>query len=62
MSSNLKTFVFSELPQQEKEKFMEFMLNNNFEFVKDEREGTYIATIKIVNSVKEEKKKNTDSG
>ena len=52
--------MFSELPQAEKVKFMEFMLNNNFEFIKDDRENTYVATIKIVNSVsekKEEKKK-----
>lgn len=42
---------------------MEFMLNNNFEFVRDDRDSTYVATIKIVNSAgsnpigKEEKKK-----
>lgn len=41
-------FVYSELPDQEKEKFMEFMINNNVEFIQD-AEGHYLATIKIIN-------------
>ena len=32
----VKTFVFSELSKEDKEKFMEFMLNNDFEFVKND--------------------------
>jgi len=53
----MKTFVYSELPPAEKEKFMEFMLNNNFEFIRDDRDETYIATIKIVNSAAQNNKK-----
>ena len=38
--------MFSELPDKEKDKFMEFMINNNVEFVQDD-ESNYIATICI---------------
>ena len=41
-------FVYSELPDPEKEKFMEFMINNTVEFIQD-TEGHYLATIKIIN-------------
>lgn len=44
MGSKVKTAIYSELPEKEKEKFMEFMVNNNIEFVQD-NEGNYIATI-----------------
>lgn len=36
--------MFSDLPEQEKDKFMEFMINNNVEFVKD-ADSNYLATI-----------------
>jgi len=42
----IRTFVFSDLPEKEKDKFMEFMINNNVEFVQDNR-SNYIATICI---------------
>lgn len=41
---SIRTFIFSDLPEKEKEKFMEFMINNNVEFVRD-KERNYIATI-----------------
>ena len=44
----IRTFVFADLPEKEKEKFMEFMINNNVEFVQDS-DHNYIATIKIIN-------------
>lgn len=44
---SIRTFVYSDLPEREKEKFMEFMIKNNVEFVMDE-DGNYIATISFV--------------
>lgn len=41
---SIRTFVYSELPDKEKDKFMEFMINNNVEFVQD-NDNNYIATI-----------------
>jgi len=32
----IKTFVFNDLSKEDKDKFMEFMLNNDFEFVKND--------------------------
>ncbi len=49
--SNTKTFVFSELYEDEKEKFMDFMIHNKVDFEYDPHENMYIATIKIVNKV-----------
>lgn len=46
---NIKTFIYGELPQQEKLKFLDFMINNNVEFSQDPNDGLYVATIKIVN-------------
>lgn len=43
-NESIRTFVFSELPEKEKDKFMEFMINNNVEFVQD-TDCNYIATI-----------------
>lgn len=43
-NESIRTFIFSELPDKEKDKFMEFMINNNVEFVQDD-ESNYIATI-----------------
>jgi hypothetical protein len=43
VAESIRTFVFSDLPEKEKEKFMEFMINNNVEFVQDNE--NYIATI-----------------
>jgi len=37
------------LPNDEKQKFLEFMINNNVEFSRDPNDGLYIANIKIVN-------------
>lgn len=44
-----QTFVFSELPQDEQGRFMDFLLNNDVEFQYDGNDNTYVATIKIVN-------------
>ena len=44
-----QTFVFSELPEDEKGRFMDFLLQNNVEFSYDTMDSTYVATIKIVN-------------
>ena len=48
-SDNVKTFIFGELPEKEKQKFLEFMIINNVEFNRDPKDNMYIATIKIVN-------------
>lgn len=47
---SIRTFVYADLPEREKQKFMEFMINNNVEFVQD-NESNYIATICIRVSV-----------
>lgn len=47
--SNVQTFIFGSLPQDEKSKFLDFLLNNNVEFNQDPNDGNFIATIKIVN-------------
>ena len=44
-----QTFIFSELPPEEKVKFMDFLLTNDVEFQIDPEDKTYVATIKIVN-------------
>ena len=44
-----QTFIFSELPPEEKVKFMDFLINNDVEFQVDPEDKTYVATIKIVN-------------
>ena len=41
--------MFSELPEDEKGRFMDFLLQNNVEFSYDTMDNTYVATIKIVN-------------
>lgn len=45
----VKTFIFSELPPEEKSRFMDFLITNNVEFAVDNKDHTYVATIKIVN-------------
>ena len=49
-----QTFVFSELPGDEKDRFMDFLLNNDVEFQFDQTDNTYVATIKIVNKPDDE--------
>ena len=49
-----QTFVFSELPEDEKSKFMDFLLQNNVDFSYDTSDNTYVATIKIVNKGEEQ--------
>ena len=44
-----QTFIFSELPPEEKVKFMDFLISNDVEFQYDHEDKTYVATIKIVN-------------
>ena len=44
-----QTFIFSELPAEEKVKFMDFLISNDVEFQIDPVDQTYVATIKIVN-------------
>ena len=46
-ADSIRTFVYSDLPEREKEKFMEFMIKNNVEFVMDD-DGNYVATISFV--------------
>jgi hypothetical protein len=42
-------FVFSDLPPEEKDRFMDFLVQNNVDFAWDNSDQTYVATIKIVN-------------
>ena len=44
-----QTFVFSDLPPEEKDRFMEFLLANNVDFSFDPQDSTYVATVKLVN-------------
>jgi hypothetical protein len=44
----IQTFVFSLLPPEEKKRFMDFLIDNSVEF-KQDSDGSYNATIKIVN-------------
>jgi hypothetical protein len=46
--SELQTFIFSKLPQEEKKRFMDFLVENEVEFQEDP-EGGYVATIRIFN-------------
>ena len=46
---NTKMFVFSDLPPEEKDRFMDFLVQNNVDFAWDNSDQTYVATIKIVN-------------
>ena len=46
---DLKMFVFSDLPPEEKDRFMDFLVQNNVDFAWDNSDQTYVATIKIVN-------------
>ncbi|CAI2359702.1 unnamed protein product [Moneuplotes crassus] len=60
--NEIRTFVFSQLPEQEKDKFMEFMINNNVEFVQDS-DSNYIATICIrINNDQNNENKKSDEG
>ena len=45
----MQTFVFSELPADEKHRFMDFLLSNDVDFSYDQSDSTYVATIKIIN-------------
>ena len=46
---DVKMFVFSDLPPEEKDRFMDFLVQNNVDFAWDTSDQTYVATIKIVN-------------
>lgn len=49
MQEDAQTFIFSMLPPEEKKRFMDFLIDNQVEFTKDSSDGTYLATIKILN-------------
>lgn len=44
----MKTIVFSELPQNEKKKYFNFLLENEINFSRDEN-GYYVALVKLLN-------------
>lgn len=44
----MKTIVFSELPNQEKKKYFNFLLENEINFTRDES-GNYVALVKLLN-------------
>ena len=48
-----RTFVFGELSREEQDKFMEFMIKNNVQFSYEGQDQMYVATVKIVNKVKQ---------
>ena len=45
---NVKTIIFSELPQQDKIKYFNFLLENDINFSRDEA-GNYVALVKVLN-------------
>jgi hypothetical protein len=45
---NVKTIIFSELPQQDKIKYFNFLLENDINFSRDET-GNYVALVKVLN-------------
>ena len=45
---NVKTVIFSELPQQDKIKYFNFLLENDINFSRDES-GNYVALVKVLN-------------
>lgn len=45
---NVKTIIFSELPQQDKIKYFNFLLENDINFSRDES-GNYVALVKVLN-------------
>ena len=57
-----QTFIFSELPPEEKLKFMDFLISNDVEFQIDPEDNTYVATIKIVNKTGQEEEYGQDMG
>ena len=44
----MKTVIFSELPQQDKIKYFNFLLENDINFSRDEQ-GNYVALVKVLN-------------
>ncbi len=44
----MKTIIFSELPNQEKKKYFNFLLENDINFSRDEN-GYYVALVKLLN-------------
>ena len=45
---NVKTIIFSELPQADKIKYFNFLLENDINFSRDES-GNYVALVKVLN-------------
>ncbi len=41
--------MFGLLPPEEKKRFMDFLIDNQVEFSQDRTDGSYLATIKILN-------------
>jgi len=48
-NAEVKTFTYSELPPEEKNRFMDFLIQNHVDFERDPHTNEYVATIKIVN-------------
>ena len=48
IQKNVKTIIFSELPQQDKIKYFNFLLENDINFSRDES-GNYVALVKVLN-------------
>lgn len=48
LQKNVKTIIFSELPQQDKIKYFNFLLENDINFSRDES-GNYVALVKVLN-------------
>ena len=45
--------MFGELSREEQDKFMDFMIKNNVQFSYEGQDQMYVATVKIVNKVKQ---------
>ena len=45
----MRTFIFGDLSNGEKDKFLDFMIKNNVQFSFDQSDNMYVATVKIVN-------------
>lgn len=43
-----ETYVFSQLPKQERKRFMDFLIENDVEFQFEPNEKMYVATLKML--------------
>ena len=60
----MKTIIFSELPQNDKIKYFNFLLENDINFSRDEQ-GNYVALVKVLNPAfygGQEQQQNTNTG